>query len=173
MPRPFPCLAERFWYCRLALNHKTLHYGDLEENAQGGVTLESLQEKSMLGEGAVCAAGGRLGRPPAPGVCLPLGGAGVIAAPFPLVPVADIKAVVTGKECPHMKEKGALKQNKVWASQGGYYLPPPRASAQGRRGGKGEACPPAPPRPGHWLLSSSPRRPWNWLSPSFMTRMRP
>ncbi|KAM3838600.1 engulfment and cell motility protein 2 isoform 3-T3 [Vipera latastei] len=64
---------ERFWYCRLALNHKTLHYGDLEENARGGATLESLQEK---------------------------------------IPVADIKAVLTGKECPHMKEKGALKQNK-------------------------------------------------------------
>lgn len=31
---------------------------------------------------------------------------------FP-VPVADIKAIVTGKDCPHMKEKGALKQNKV------------------------------------------------------------
>ncbi|CAB1320513.1 unnamed protein product, partial [Coregonus sp. 'balchen'] len=32
------------------------------------------------------------------------------------VPVADIKVVVTGKDCPHMKEKGALKQNKycVW-----------------------------------------------------------
>uniref|UniRef100_A0A671MYG7 Engulfment and cell motility protein 1-like n=1 Tax=Sinocyclocheilus anshuiensis TaxID=1608454 RepID=A0A671MYG7_9TELE len=29
------------------------------------------------------------------------------------LPVADIKAVVTGKDCPHMKEKGALKQNKV------------------------------------------------------------
>ncbi|XP_026543270.1 engulfment and cell motility protein 2 isoform X3 [Notechis scutatus] len=28
------------------------------------------------------------------------------------VPVADIKAVLTGKDCPHMKEKGALKQNK-------------------------------------------------------------
>ncbi|XP_032073497.1 engulfment and cell motility protein 2 isoform X2 [Thamnophis elegans] len=28
------------------------------------------------------------------------------------VPVADIKAILTGKECPHMKEKGALKQNK-------------------------------------------------------------
>uniref|UniRef100_A0A672SCI8 Engulfment and cell motility protein 1-like n=1 Tax=Sinocyclocheilus grahami TaxID=75366 RepID=A0A672SCI8_SINGR len=28
------------------------------------------------------------------------------------LPVADIKAVVTGKDCPHMKEKGALKQNK-------------------------------------------------------------
>ncbi|XP_015263902.1 PREDICTED: engulfment and cell motility protein 2 [Gekko japonicus] len=68
------CLAERFWYCRLALNHKMLHYGDLEDNnAQGEVTFESLQEK---------------------------------------IPVADIKAVVTGKDCPHMKEKGALKQNK-------------------------------------------------------------
>ncbi|XP_061486655.1 engulfment and cell motility protein 2 isoform X1 [Rhineura floridana] len=64
---------ERFWHCRLALNHKMLHYGDLEDNAQGEVTLESLQEK---------------------------------------IPVADIKAVVTGKDCPHMKEKGALKQNK-------------------------------------------------------------
>ncbi|KAG7261429.1 hypothetical protein CRUP_015566 [Coryphaenoides rupestris] len=32
------------------------------------------------------------------------------------LPVADMKAVVTGKDCPHMKEKGALKQNKycVW-----------------------------------------------------------
>lgn len=30
-----------------------------------------------------------------------------------IVPVADIKAIVTGKDCPHMKEKGALKQNKV------------------------------------------------------------
>lgn len=29
------------------------------------------------------------------------------------MPVADIKAVITGKDCPHMKEKGALKQNKV------------------------------------------------------------
>ncbi|XP_073406086.1 engulfment and cell motility protein 1 isoform X3 [Dendrobates tinctorius] len=28
------------------------------------------------------------------------------------VPVADIKAILTGKDCPHMKEKGALKQNK-------------------------------------------------------------
>ncbi|XP_070600399.1 engulfment and cell motility protein 2 isoform X2 [Erythrolamprus reginae] len=64
---------ERFWHCRLALNHKTLHYGDLEENAQGPPALESLQEK---------------------------------------ISVADIKAVLTGKECPHMKEKGALKQNK-------------------------------------------------------------
>lgn len=40
------CVAERFWYCRLALNHKVLHYGDLEDNAQGEVTFESLQEKS-------------------------------------------------------------------------------------------------------------------------------
>ncbi|KAG7280507.1 hypothetical protein CRUP_022037 [Coryphaenoides rupestris] len=28
------------------------------------------------------------------------------------VPVSDIKSVVTGKDCPHMKEKSALKQNK-------------------------------------------------------------
>ncbi|XP_069507300.1 engulfment and cell motility protein 2 isoform X1 [Ambystoma mexicanum] len=64
---------ERFWYCRLALNHKVLHYGDLEDNAPGEVAFESLQEK---------------------------------------IPVADIKSVVTGKDCPHMREKSALKQNK-------------------------------------------------------------
>lgn len=29
------------------------------------------------------------------------------------VTVADIKAVITGKDCPHVKEKGSLKQNKV------------------------------------------------------------
>lgn len=42
------CVPERFWYCRLALNHKVLHYGDLEDNAQGEVTFESLQEKSKF-----------------------------------------------------------------------------------------------------------------------------
>ncbi|XP_041061201.1 engulfment and cell motility protein 2 isoform X3 [Carcharodon carcharias] len=64
---------DKFWYCRLSLNHKVLHYGDLDENPQGEVAFESLQEK---------------------------------------IPVADIKAVVTGKDCPHMREKSALKQNK-------------------------------------------------------------
>ncbi|XP_032897924.1 engulfment and cell motility protein 2 isoform X2 [Amblyraja radiata] len=64
---------DKFWYCRLSLNHKVLHYGDLDENPQGEVAFESLQEK---------------------------------------LPVADIKAVVTGKDCPHMREKSALKQNK-------------------------------------------------------------
>lgn len=40
------CVPERFWHCRLALNHKVLHYGDLDDNPQGEVTFESLQEKS-------------------------------------------------------------------------------------------------------------------------------
>lgn len=44
----FPCVPERFWYCRLALNHKVLHYGDLDDNPQGEVTFESLQEKSRF-----------------------------------------------------------------------------------------------------------------------------
>ncbi|XP_028904761.1 engulfment and cell motility protein 2 isoform X1 [Ornithorhynchus anatinus] len=64
---------ERFWYCRLALNHKVLHYGDLDDRPDGEVTFEALQDK---------------------------------------IPVADIKAIVTGKDCPHMREKSALKQNK-------------------------------------------------------------
>uniref|UniRef100_A0AAY4EKV2 ELMO domain-containing protein n=1 Tax=Denticeps clupeoides TaxID=299321 RepID=A0AAY4EKV2_9TELE len=65
---------EKFWFCRLSLNHKVLHYGDLDESPQGEVPFEMLTDK---------------------------------------IPVSDIKSVVTGKDCPHMKEKSALKQNKV------------------------------------------------------------
>uniref|UniRef100_A0A8C6SW49 Engulfment and cell motility 2 n=1 Tax=Neogobius melanostomus TaxID=47308 RepID=A0A8C6SW49_9GOBI len=64
---------EKFWFCRLSLNHKMLHYGDLDESPQGEVPFELLSDK---------------------------------------IPVSDIKSVVTGKDCPHMKEKSALKQNK-------------------------------------------------------------
>jgi hypothetical protein len=56
-----PCLTclsslflERFWHCRLALNHKVLHYGDLDDNPQGEVTFESLQEKSRCMSPLVC-----------------------------------------------------------------------------------------------------------------------
>lgn len=38
---------------------------------------------------------------------------GTISSCVSLVAVASIKAVITGKDCPHVKEKGALKQNKV------------------------------------------------------------
>ncbi|GAA6078516.1 engulfment and cell motility protein 2 isoform X1, partial [Tachysurus ichikawai] len=64
---------EKIWFCRLSLNHKVLHYGDLDESPQGEVPFEMLTDK---------------------------------------IPVCDIKSVVTGKDCPHMKEKSALKQNK-------------------------------------------------------------
>ncbi|KAI7794771.1 putative engulfment and cell motility protein 2 [Triplophysa rosa] len=64
---------EKFWFCRLSLNHKILHYGDLDESPQGEVPFEMLMDK---------------------------------------IAVSDIKAVLTGKDCPHMKEKSALKQNK-------------------------------------------------------------
>uniref|UniRef100_A0A672LDN9 Engulfment and cell motility 2 n=1 Tax=Sinocyclocheilus grahami TaxID=75366 RepID=A0A672LDN9_SINGR len=64
---------EKFWFCRLSLNHKVLHYGDLDESTQGEVPFELLTDT---------------------------------------IPVSDIKAVLTGKDCPHMKEKSALKQNK-------------------------------------------------------------
>uniref|UniRef100_A0A8C5AUR1 ELMO domain-containing protein n=1 Tax=Gadus morhua TaxID=8049 RepID=A0A8C5AUR1_GADMO len=64
---------EKFWFCRLSLNHKVLHYGDLDESPQGEVPFELLSDK---------------------------------------IHVSDVKSVVTGKDCPHMKEKSALKQNK-------------------------------------------------------------
>ncbi|XP_057700934.1 engulfment and cell motility protein 2 isoform X6 [Corythoichthys intestinalis] len=68
---------EKFWFCRLSLNHKVLHYGDLDESPQGEVPFEMLSDKIL---------------------------------------VSDMKSVVTGKDCPHMKEKSALKQNKycIW-----------------------------------------------------------
>ncbi|TRY86606.1 hypothetical protein DNTS_018586 [Danionella cerebrum] len=64
---------EKFWFCRLSLNHKVLHYGDVDESPQGEVPFEMLTDK---------------------------------------ISVSDMKALLTGKDCPHMKEKSALKQNK-------------------------------------------------------------
>lgn len=42
---PFPP-SEKFWFCRLSLNHKVLHYGDLDESPQGEVPFELLSDKS-------------------------------------------------------------------------------------------------------------------------------
>ncbi|EHB03971.1 Engulfment and cell motility protein 1 [Heterocephalus glaber] len=42
---------DKFWYCRLSPNHKVLHYGDLEENPQGEVPHDSLQDKLASGNG--------------------------------------------------------------------------------------------------------------------------
>ncbi|MGH0165485.1 UNVERIFIED_CONTAM: hypothetical protein FKN15_064401 [Acipenser sinensis] len=47
---------EKFWFCRLSLNHKVLHYGDLEEPPQGEVPFESLTDKSECEGGASQAA---------------------------------------------------------------------------------------------------------------------
>lgn len=44
-PFLLPCVADKFWYCRLSPNHKVLHYGDLEESPQGEVPHDSLQDK--------------------------------------------------------------------------------------------------------------------------------
>lgn len=45
---PFFSSLEKFWFCRLSLNHKVLHYGDLEESPQGEVPFELLSDKSEL-----------------------------------------------------------------------------------------------------------------------------
>uniref|UniRef100_A0A669E3I5 Engulfment and cell motility 2 n=1 Tax=Oreochromis niloticus TaxID=8128 RepID=A0A669E3I5_ORENI len=37
---------EKFWFCRLSLNHKVLHYGDLDESPQGEVPFELLSDKT-------------------------------------------------------------------------------------------------------------------------------
>lgn len=40
--------VEKFWFCRLSLNHKVLHYGDLDESPQGEVPFELLSDKSKI-----------------------------------------------------------------------------------------------------------------------------
>ncbi|XP_056595332.1 engulfment and cell motility protein 3 isoform X2 [Triplophysa dalaica] len=62
---------DKLWYCRLSPNHKVLHFGDVEEDAETP-SIEALQDK---------------------------------------IPVADIKNVLTGRDCPHMKENKG-KQTK-------------------------------------------------------------
>ncbi|XP_004069882.1 engulfment and cell motility protein 3 [Oryzias latipes] len=62
---------DKLWFCRLSPNHKMLHYGDVDEDAENP-PIETLQEK---------------------------------------IPVADIKGLLIGKDCPHMKENKG-KQNK-------------------------------------------------------------
>ncbi|KAI7811564.1 engulfment and cell motility protein 3 [Triplophysa rosa] len=64
---------DKLWYCRLSPNHKVLHYGDVEEDAETP-SIEALQEK---------------------------------------IPVADIKNVLTGRDCPHMKENKGKQTKEV------------------------------------------------------------
>lgn len=45
-PLPVSSSTEKFWFCRLSLNHKVLHYGDLDESPQGEVPFEMLSDKS-------------------------------------------------------------------------------------------------------------------------------
>ncbi|XP_007887897.1 engulfment and cell motility protein 1 isoform X1 [Callorhinchus milii] len=56
------------------------------------------------------------------------------------LPVADIKAIVTGKDCPHMKEKGALKQNKELLEHAFSILYDPDDSLNFIAPGKHEYC---------------------------------
>lgn len=46
---------------------------------------------------------------------------------LPAVPVADIKALLTGKDCPHVREKGSGKQNKVSVVEDRGSFPPTSA----------------------------------------------
>ncbi|XP_062402619.1 engulfment and cell motility protein 3 [Sardina pilchardus] len=64
---------DKLWYCRLSPNHKMLHYGDVDEEAEMP-SIETLQEK---------------------------------------IPVADIKGLLTGKDCPHMKENKGKQTKEV------------------------------------------------------------
>ncbi|XP_030651385.1 engulfment and cell motility protein 3 isoform X2 [Nomascus leucogenys] len=95
---------DKLWFCCLSPNHKLLQYGDMEEGASPP-TLESLPEQRKAGRG-----GGQTPDCPGPRCCQ-----GCSAQPslLPAVPVADMRALLTGKDCPHVREKGSGKQNKV------------------------------------------------------------
>lgn len=99
------CFPDKLWYCRLSPNHKMLHYGDVEDDVDNP-PIETLQEKSELKAGQNK---NKNKSPPA--------GAAVCSFQTlsPSVPVADIKVLLTGKDCPHMKENKG-KQNKVGTS---------------------------------------------------------
>nr|XP_035970983.1 engulfment and cell motility protein 3 isoform X1 [Halichoerus grypus] len=99
---------DKLWFCCLSPNHKVLQYGDVEEGASPP-TLESLPEQRKEDGAGVRVShlpsrdhplsGDRLGPSGQPGL-------------LPAVAVADIKALLTGKDCPHVREKGSGKQNK-------------------------------------------------------------
>lgn len=104
-------LTDKLWFCCLSPNHKVLQYGDMEEGSSPP-TLDSLPEQRKEDRAGVWVShllppdhplsGDRLGPSGQPSL-------------LPAVPVADIKALLTGKDCPHVREKGSGKQNKVSA----------------------------------------------------------
>ncbi|KAK2497777.1 hypothetical protein MC885_015649 [Smutsia gigantea] len=91
---------DKLWFCCLSPNHKVLLYGDVEEGA-GPPIPESLPEQRKEGE-----AGLRHSLSPGPP------GPQWSAQSSSSVPVADIRALLIGKDCPHVREKGSGKQNK-------------------------------------------------------------
>ncbi|XP_045746892.1 engulfment and cell motility protein 3 isoform X3 [Mirounga angustirostris] len=99
---------DKLWFCCLSPNHKVLQYGDVEESASPP-TVESLPEQREEDGTGV-----RVSHLPSrdhPLCGAPLGPSGQPGL-LPTVAVADIKALLTGKDCPHVREKGSGKQNK-------------------------------------------------------------
>ncbi|VCW85467.1 unnamed protein product, partial [Gulo gulo] len=79
------------------IRHKVLQYGDIlpeqRKEDRAGVRVSHLPSPYHP------LSGDRLGPSGQPSL-------------LPAVPVADIKALLTGKDCPHVREKGSGKQNK-------------------------------------------------------------
>ncbi|XP_070244336.1 engulfment and cell motility protein 3 isoform X1 [Bos mutus] len=96
---------DKLWFCCLSPNHKVLQYGDVEERV-GPPTPESLPEQREEGIGA--------GRHVLPRAAPPRGrqGSQWSTQPFSCSSCGDIRALLTGKDCPHVREKGSGKQNK-------------------------------------------------------------
>lgn len=122
---------DKLWFCCLSPNHKVLQYGDVEDGASPPAP-ESLPEQRKEGRD-------RDRTPAPPDLPMPRDAwrPGGQPSLLPAVPVADLRALLTGKDCPHIREKGSLKQNKV------------------RAGGPGPlpTCPALPPAQCSWFPS--------------------
>lgn len=88
-----------------------LQYGDVEEGANPPA-LESLPEQREEGRDGLLHLFSL--SPDAPYLGSALGHSGQPNL-LSTVPVADIRALLMGKDCPHVREKGSGKQNKVTA----------------------------------------------------------
>lgn len=119
-------LTDKLWYCRLSPNHKVLHYGDVEKETETP-PIETLQEKSEptripLRTLGVTMAGLDLfswvTSEQVPTLYLYSRMDVLCTCCLTLllfcvsVPVSDIKMLLTGKDCPHMREARG-RQNRV------------------------------------------------------------
>ena len=97
-------IVGKFWYCRLSPNHKFLHFGDCDEDAKP--TVEQLSKKGTFYEWRITLQ--KIGIKSSPNfeTCKIIT---LLLICFE-VAVVDIKSLLSGKDCPHIKEREKSKK---------------------------------------------------------------